>query len=58
MSPSVSSTQPASGSTVSGTVFTYTAQNSGDYIRYSVYASNFANFSQNFLADCLSLWGP
>ncbi|HEX5297053.1 MAG TPA: alkaline phosphatase family protein [Streptosporangiaceae bacterium] len=37
---------------------TYTAQNSGDYIRYSVYASNFASSSQNFLADCLSLWSP
>jgi hypothetical protein len=35
---------------------TYTAKNSGDYIRYSVYASNFASSSQNFLADCLSLW--
>ena len=28
---------------------TYTAKNSGDYIRYSVYASNFASSSQNFL---------
>lgn len=37
---------------------TYTAKNSGDYIRYSVYASNFASSSQNFLADCLSLWSP
>jgi hypothetical protein len=37
---------------------TYTAQNSGDYIRYSVYSSNFASSSQNFLADCLSLWSP
>jgi hypothetical protein len=37
---------------------TYTAKNSGDYIRYLVYASNFANSSQNFLADCLSLWSP
>ena len=37
---------------------TYTAKNSGDYIRYVVYASNFASSSQNFLADCLSLWSP
>lgn len=36
----------------------YTAQNSGDYIHYSVYASNFASSSQDFLADCLSLWAP
>lgn len=36
----------------------YTAKASGDDIRYSVYASNFANSSQNFLADCLSLWTP
>ena len=36
----------------------YTAENSGDYLRYSVYASNFASSSQNFLADCLSLWTP
>jgi hypothetical protein len=35
---------------------TYTAKNSGDYIRYSLYASNFSSSSQNFLADCLSLW--
>ncbi len=34
----------------------YTAKNAGDYLRYSVYASNFASSSQNFLADCLSLW--
>ena len=36
---------------------TYTAKHSGDYLRYSVYASNLASPSQNFLADCLSLWG-
>jgi len=33
----------------------YTAKNSGDLIRYSLYVSNFANSSQNLLADCLSL---
>lgn len=37
---------------------TYTAQDSGDYIRYSVYASNLASTTQHFFADCLSLWGP
>jgi hypothetical protein len=37
---------------------TSTAKNSGDYIRYSVYASNLASSAQNFLTDCLSLWGP
>lgn len=37
---------------------TLTAKNSGDYIRYSVYASNFASSAQNFFADCLSLWSP
>ncbi len=31
---------------------TYTAQNSGDDIRYSMYASNLASTTQNFLADC------
>jgi hypothetical protein len=35
---------------------TYTAKNRTDYIRYSVYSSNLAGSSQNFLADCLSLW--
>ena len=33
----------------------YTARNSGDVIRYSLYVSNFASSSQNLLADCLSL---
>ena len=36
----------------------YVAKNSGDYIRYSLYASNFASSSQYFLADCLSLQTP
>jgi hypothetical protein len=36
----------------------YTADDSGDSIRYFVYASNFASSSQDFLADCLSLWSP
>jgi hypothetical protein len=35
----------------------YTAKNSGDLIRYSVYSSGMAA-GQNFLADCLSLWAP
>jgi hypothetical protein len=33
----------------------YTAKNSGDLIRYSLYVSNFASSSQSLLADCLSL---
>lgn len=36
----------------------YTAKGSGDLIRYSLYASNLANSSQNFQADCLSLHTP
>jgi hypothetical protein len=36
----------------------YTAHNSGDMIRYSLYASNLASSSQYFLADCLSLQTP
>ena len=36
----------------------YLAKNSGDAIRYSLYASNFASSSQYFLADCLSLQTP
>lgn len=36
----------------------YTAKGSGDLIRYSLYATNFASPSQNFLADCLSLQTP
>lgn len=37
---------------------TYTAQASGDSLRYSVYVSNLASSGQNFRADCLSLWAP
>ncbi len=33
----------------------YTARNTGDLIRYSLYASNFASTAQHFLADCLNL---
>lgn len=33
----------------------YTAAQSGDFLRYSLFASNFASSSQYFLADCLSL---
>ncbi len=33
----------------------YTAKNTGDVIRYSLYVSNFASSSQYLLADCLSL---
>jgi Phosphoesterase family len=33
----------------------YTAKNSGDLIRYSLYVSNFASSGQYLLADCLSL---
>jgi hypothetical protein len=36
----------------------YTAQDTGDALHYSVYASNLASSSQNFLADCLSLQTP
>jgi acid phosphatase len=36
----------------------YTAKGTGNQIRYSLYASNFASSSQNFLADCLSLQTP
>ena len=36
----------------------YTAEDSGDTLHYFVYASNLASSSQNFLADCLSLWAP
>jgi phosphatidylinositol-3-phosphatase len=36
----------------------YTAKNTGDLIRYSLYASNFASTAQHFLADCLSLQTP
>jgi len=36
----------------------YSAKNTGDMIRYSLYASNLANSGQNFLADCLSLQTP
>ncbi len=36
----------------------YTARNTGDLIRYSLYASNFASTAQHFLADCLSLQTP
>jgi hypothetical protein len=37
---------------------TDTAQNTGDAIHYSLYASNFASSAQFFLADCLSLQAP
>lgn len=33
----------------------YVAKNSGDALRYYLFASNLADTSQNFLADCLSL---
>lgn len=36
----------------------YTAQDSGDLIRYTLSVSNFANSGQNLLADCLSLQTP
>jgi phosphatidylinositol-3-phosphatase len=36
----------------------YTAKATGDQIRYSLYASNFASSGQHFLADCLSLQTP
>ncbi len=36
----------------------YTAQNSGDVIKYSLYVSNFTSTSQYFLADMLSLTSP
>ena len=36
----------------------YTALDSGDSLHYSVYDSNFASTSQDFQADCLSLWTP
>jgi hypothetical protein len=37
---------------------TYTAQASGDLIKYSLYASNLASSAQYFQADCLSLQTP
>jgi len=37
---------------------TYTAQNSADALRYSLYVANFASSAQYFLADCLSLQAP
>jgi hypothetical protein len=36
----------------------YTAEKTGNLIHYSLYASNFANSGQHFLADCLSLQTP
>lgn len=36
----------------------YTALDSGDTLHYFVYDSNFASTSQDFQADCLSLWTP
>jgi phosphatidylinositol-3-phosphatase len=36
----------------------YTAEATGDLIRYSLYASNFASSGQHFLADCMSLQTP
>ncbi len=36
----------------------YTAQDSGDTIRYSLYATNLAAAGQHFLADCLRLQTP
>ena len=36
----------------------YTAAATGDLIRYTLRASNFASPSQDFLADCLSLQTP
>ena len=36
----------------------YTAKNSGDSLRYSLYVSNLAAAGQNLLADCLSLQTP
>jgi hypothetical protein len=36
----------------------YTAKATGDLIRYSLYASNFASSGQHFLADCMSLQTP
>ncbi len=36
----------------------YTAQTTGDVLRYRLYAHNLASSSQNFLADCLSLQTP
>ena len=36
----------------------YTAKGTGNVIRYSLYASNFANSGQHFLADCMSLQTP
>lgn len=33
----------------------YVAKYSGDALRYTLYGSNFANSTQNFTADCLSL---
>jgi Bacterial Ig domain len=33
----------------------YTAKASGNVLKYSLYGSNFASSTQNFLADCLSL---
>lgn len=37
---------------------TYTASTTGDLIKYSLYASNLADSSQYFQADCLSLQTP
>lgn len=36
----------------------YTAEHSGDVLRYSIYASNLADSTQYFQADCLSLQTP
>lgn len=36
----------------------YTAKGTGNVIRYSLYASNFASSGQHFLADCMSLQTP
>jgi phosphatidylinositol-3-phosphatase len=36
----------------------YTASGTGNVLRYTLYASNFASSSQYFLADCLSLQTP
>lgn len=36
----------------------FKAKNTSDVMHYSLYASNFAGSSQNFLADCLSFQVP
>jgi hypothetical protein len=36
----------------------YTAKGTGNVIRYSLYAANFARSGQHFLADCMSLQTP